>query len=244
MEARDIEDQSKWEFLEGDTGGQGLSRRELLKRAGAVGIAIAIPGGIVSEIAEGAPVAADRPRLQSFSAMQAETVSAIVQRLIPTDENGPGAKEAGVERYIDWVLSSPLNTRRTPNNPDSDLTDAYAAGLRAIDSYAQATHGSPFAKLSPDQQDAILTAMEANTAPGFTPDSRSFFNLIRGHAVQGMFCDPYYGGNANFVGWELIGYPGIKLVVPEEEQKLDITVKTLHKGTTDYAFFGHNRKGM
>jgi len=244
MEAHDLDDKTYWDFVEADTGEQGLSRREMLKRASVVGIAIAIPTRIISETAEAAPVAADQSRLPSFTAAQAATVSAIVARLIPTDENGPGAIEAGVPRYIDWVLRSPLNTRRTPNNPESDLTDAYAAGLKAVDSYAQATHGSPFAKLGPDQQNAILTAMEANKAPGFTPDSRSFFNLIRGHAVQGMFCDPYYGGNANFVGWDLIGYPGIKLVVPEEEQKLDVTVKSSHKGTTDYSFFGHNRKGM
>ena len=247
MEARDLENGMNPDFLEADTGGRGISRRELLQRAGAAGIVIAIPTGIVTEVARGASKAAstatDRTR-GAFTAAEAATVSAIVARIIPTDENGPGATEAGVERYIDWVLSSPLNTRRTPNNPDSDLTDAYAAGLKAVDSYAQATHGGPFAKLSPDKQDAVLTAMEANSATGFTPDSRSFFNLIRGHAVQGMFCDPYYGGNANFVGWDLIGYPGIKLVVTDEEQKLDVTVKSSHKGTTDYAFFGRNRKGM
>ena len=62
--------------------------------------------------------------------------------------------------------------------------------------------------------------------------------------MEGMFGDPYYGGNANFVGWDLLGHPGIKLVFTAEEQKLDVTVKSSHKGTTDYAFFGSNRKGM
>jgi gluconate 2-dehydrogenase gamma chain len=244
MKVRNDEDGTPPDFLEADPGGHGFSRRELLKRAGAVGIAIAIPAGIVGEGAERALTAEDRARPGPFTAAEAATVSAIVARIIPTDENGPGATEAGVQRYIDWLLRSPHNTHRSPNNPDSNLTDAYAAGLKAVDSYAQATHGGPFAKLRQDQQDAVLTAMEANSATGFTPDSRTFFNLIRQHAVEGMFCDPYYGGNANFVGWDLISYPGIKLIVPAEEQKLDVTVKSSRKGATDYAFFGRNRKGM
>jgi hypothetical protein len=34
--------------------------------------------------------------------------------------------------------------------------------------------------------------------------------MVRTHTLQGTFGDPYYGGNANFVGWDLIGYPGIR----------------------------------
>jgi hypothetical protein len=59
-----------------------------------------------------------------------------------------------------------------------------------------------------------------------------------------MFGDPFYGGNANFVGWELIGYPGIKLAFSEEEQKLDVDIEILHKGATDYRLFTASRKGM
>ena len=63
--------------------------------------------------------------------------------------------------------------------------------------------------------------MEEGVATGFEPSSRSFFNLVRGHTIQGTFCDPYYGGNADFVGWDLIGYPGLRLVVTEDDQRLD-----------------------
>jgi gluconate 2-dehydrogenase gamma chain len=31
---------------------------------------------------------------------------------------------------------------------------------------------------------------------------------LRQHTVEGMFCDPMHGGNANLIGWQLIGYPG------------------------------------
>jgi hypothetical protein len=39
-----------------------------------------------------------------------------------------------------------------------------------------------------------------------------------------MFGDTYCGGNANFVGWNMLGFPGIKLVFTADEQKLDITI--------------------
>ena len=59
-----------------------------------------------------------------------------------------------------------------------------------MDRYAEARFGVSFTELTAEQQDAILTNMEANTAPGFTPNSRTFFTLIRTHAIQGMFRRP------------------------------------------------------
>lgn len=228
------------DFLEPESDEQGLSRRELLKRAGVVGIALAIPAGTV--VARTAPAP---DRLQSFTEPEARLVAAIVARIIPKDENGPGAIEAGVPRYIDRLLANPYNNEyRGPNNPDSNLTDAYARGLKSLDAYAQATRGGPFVSLSADKQDAILAEMQANSARGFTPDSSTVFRLLRQHAVEGMFGDPYYGGNINFAGWDLLGYPGIKLVFTEQEQMLDVPIKSSRKGTTDYAFFGNNRREM
>jgi hypothetical protein len=78
----------------------------------------------------------------------------------------------------------------------------------------------PFVKLSAGDQDTVLTDLEKNVAPGFTPNSAAFFNLVRTHTIQGTFCDPYYGGNANFVGWDMIGYPGIRTAVVEGEQRM------------------------
>jgi hypothetical protein len=41
----------------------------------------------------------------------------------------------------------------------------------------------------------------------------------RTHTVQGTFCDPYYGGNVNFIGWDLVAYPGIRMAVSPDEQE-------------------------
>jgi len=123
--------------------------------------------------------------------------------------------------------------------------DAYAAGLAAIDVYAQASKGAAFAKLSPHDQDAVLTDMEKNVATGFMPDAATFFNLVRTHTIQGTFCDPYYGGNANFVGWDLIGYPGLRMAVGPDEQRMSVP-KAVRKSAYDETMFtpkGGNRKG-
>jgi gluconate 2-dehydrogenase gamma chain len=146
--------------------------------------------------------------LESLTALEADALQAIVARLIPADENGPGAAEAGAAHYIDRALSGPLRSFR----------EAYAAGLAALDAYALSSKGAAFVKLPADQQDAILTDLEKNAASGFSPDAATFFNLVRTHTIQGTFCDPYYGGNANFIGWDLIAYPGIRMAVSADEQ--------------------------
>ena len=38
-----------------------------------------------------------------------------------------------------------------------------------------------------------------------------FFALLRRNTVEGMFCDPIHGGNADMVGWQLIGFPGPRM---------------------------------
>jgi gluconate 2-dehydrogenase gamma chain len=202
-----------------------LSRRELLKRAGLAGAAavvapaVATSGATEVALTAQAPAAAPiaREPLEALTAAEADVLEAVCARLIPTDENGPGAREARAAHYIDRALAGFLAPSR----------QAYAAGLAAIDKAAIDAHGMPFAKLSAADQDAVLHAIDA------TP----FFALVRTHTVQGTFCDPFYGGNANFVGWDLIGYPGVRTIVTPEEQRIGITLKPNHKSAYDYAMF-------
>jgi gluconate 2-dehydrogenase gamma chain len=210
-----------------------VSRRSLFKQVGLAGAAVALSGaapavataqvaapepvtsGAVPKAAGQQAAAAPPPMprleaLETLTAAEADTLEAIVARLIPTDENGPGATEARAAYYIDRALTGPLRGSRA----------AYAANFAALDAYAQASKGAPFVKLLPQDQDAVLTDMEKNVATGFIPNAATFFNLVRTHTIQGTFCDPYYGGNADFVGWDLIGYPGIRLTVTAEEQRM------------------------
>ena len=85
-------------------------------------------------------------------------------------------------------------------------------------------------------QDAVLGDMEKDIATGFSPSAAAFFNLVRAHTIQGTFCDRYYGGNANFVGWDLISYPGIRMAVSEGEQRLSAP-PPIRKSAYDDAMF-------
>ena len=169
-----------------------------------------------------------RPRRRSSkTAAEADALEAVVARLIPTDENGSGAAEARAAHYIDRALAGPLRSSR----------EAYAAGLAALDVYAQSKDGALFARLSAPDQDAILADMEKNVATGFVPNAATFFNLVRAHTIQGTFCDPYYGGNANFVGWDMIGYPGIRVAVSEDEQRMSPKPRPVRKSAYDDPMF-------
>lgn len=197
-----------------------ISRRDLLKRAAAVGIAVRMFDSAVS---------AAREPFEHLTAAEGDLLEAIVARLIPTDANGPGATEAGAARYIDRALGGPLAPSRQP----------YAAGLAALDRYARASRGRGFVELTPADQDAVLVDVESGSAAGFAGDSRAFFAMVLAHTHQGTFCDPYYGGNANLVGWDLIGYPGVRTMVSAaDQQRLEKRdLRTNHKSAYDYDAF-------
>ena len=201
-----------------------ISRRDLLKRAAVVGAAVDVARRLQPsvEAAEGsakafalhgpaeavalhdhAEMAMAREPLENLTATESDLLEAIVARLIPTDANGPGATEARAAHYIDRALGGALASSR----------QAYTAGLAALDKYARSSRGKAFTELSTTDQDSVLIDVETGAATGFTGSSAQFFGLVLNHTHQGTFGDPYYGGNANFIGWDLIGYPGIRTMV-------------------------------
>ena len=224
-----------------------ISRRDLLKRAAVVGAA-AVPANAgrpfqgrhdepddeperlaLRETALHGEAMAPREPLENLTAAEADLVEAIVARLIPTDANGPGATEARAAHYIDRALGGALATSR----------QTYTSGLAALDKYSRSSRGKPFTELSATDQDSILIDVETGAATGFTGSSAAFFNLVLNHTHQGTFGDPYYGGNANFTGWDLVGYPGIRtMVTAADQQRLEKKdLRSNHKSAYDYEAF-------
>ena len=211
----------------------GLSRRALLGRVGAAGAFVvltdALPGASSADAQTRRPPARDA--LETLTQAEAGTLEAITARLIPTGADGPGATEAGAVFYIDRALAGAL----------ANLRDAYRAGLASVDAYARNAKGMPFAQLAAADQDAVLTDMERDTATGFDGGSAPFFTLVLAHTVQGTFCDPFYGGNRNFAGWDLIGYPGVRLAVTADLQNLDAKTAPTHMSAYDYSMFSSRK---
>jgi gluconate 2-dehydrogenase gamma chain len=171
-----------------------------------------------------------REAYETLTAAESDVLEAVTARLIPADVNGPGAKEARAAHYIDRALAGPLSGFRAN----------YTAGLASLDAYARSKKGSPFAQLAVADQDALLAELQNGTATGFAQPPTIFFNLMRTHTIEGTFGDPYYGGNANFVGWDLIGYPGVRTSVAAGEQQMNTKVAPNHRSAYDFAMF---RKG-
>jgi gluconate 2-dehydrogenase gamma chain len=199
-----------------------VSRREMLKRAVAVSAASTVPM---------AALAQDGRRFShtfvNLSAAAGHALEAIVARLIPSDANGPGALEAGAARYIDLALGDAL----------ADFRATYDAGLAAVDAHARRSHGRPLAELDPEQQDGVLRDLEENRATGFTPSAAAFFDVVLGHTLEGTFADPHYGGNRDFIGWDLVGYPGLKLAVAAEDQRFDAHPQVTRVSAYDLPMF-------
>jgi gluconate 2-dehydrogenase gamma chain len=203
------------------------SRRAVLRGGAAVGAVSAIPPRVLAQAARGAPYV-------NLTPAEAATLEAVVARLIPADANGPGALEAGAARYIDGALGSALAAQRP----------AYAAGLAALDAHARASAGTAFAALPPERQDAVLTDLEQNRAAGFTPSSGAFFDLVLGHTLEGTFGDPHYGGNQDYIGWQMLGYPGLRLAVTAEQQAMNAELEPQFSSAYDHVQFeAHDTEG-
>jgi gluconate 2-dehydrogenase gamma chain len=186
------------------------TRRSFLKRA-AVGAGAVAGSGLVPDVysqtleqhKDDAVNAASHPTSIQHGAFfnyeQASTVAALTERLMPGAPGKPGARDAGVLNYIDLALAGAY----------ADLQDFYRRGLAQLDAYCHATHKQSFTQLDPARQDEVLAALEQGKAPGFTlPRAQEFFNVVRTHTMEGMFADPIYGGNRDFAGWRLVGFPG------------------------------------
>jgi gluconate 2-dehydrogenase gamma chain len=214
----------------------GFSRRDLFKRATVAGAALTVPAApgtkAEHEQARPATVAAStvkREPVENLTAAEADLLEAICARIIPTDANGPGAREARAAHYIDRALGGALKESR----------ETYRAGLAAFDAYCRSSRRAPFLELSERDQDSVLIDVETGAAAsgGFPASSGQFFAMVRTHTLQGTFGDPFYGGNKDFVGWDLLAYPGIRLNVTAEDQRLGARPAPTHKSAYDTPMF-------
>ena len=134
-----------------------------------------------------------------FNAQDAATMAAFTERLMPGAPDKPGAGDAGVLNYIDLALSGAY----------VELQDLYRRGLAQLDAYCRKSYSEPFVGLDGRRQDEVIAALEQGKAAGFTwPTAQAFFDTVRTHTIEGMFADPVYGGNKDFAGWRLVGFPG------------------------------------
>lgn len=233
-----------------------VSRRRFLQLLGALGLSQAVniergqdaPGGVLPLAPEYNPP--PQPRILGnrlvaytfFNASEARFIESVVARLIPADDLGPGALEAGVSYFIDQQLQTsyglaakmymqgPWGSMEAEAEASEELQnevsaseeqgyqlpvtpqELYQLSIAALETYAEETYGAIFANLPASQQDELLTALEnGNITVEPLPASflSSFWTMLLANTKQGFFADPAYGGNADKVGWQLVGFPGV-----------------------------------
>jgi gluconate 2-dehydrogenase gamma chain len=177
-------------------------------------------GGLVlsSLLGELIPAAAQdavKVPLRFFTAEEAKVIQAASERIFPSDESGPGATQAGVVIYIDRQLASPYGRDKYRYTKGPWIESIPEHGYQGKETPQQIYRagipllGDDFAGVSADQQDLRLEKIQET----------HFFQLLRGHTVEGMFCDPLHGGNIGMVGWKMIGFPGPRMSYRNEIDK-------------------------
>jgi gluconate 2-dehydrogenase gamma chain len=160
-----------------------------------------------------------------FTADEAAAVEAMVDRLIPVDESGPGGKDAGCAVFIDRQLAGSFGDSRrlymrapfaigTPSQgPQSPIVpkERYRTSLAALDAYCKAQlGGKPFVALAAAEQDRVLAGLEKGEIELKDVSGKAFFDALLANTMEGFFADPIYGGNRDMAGWKLIGFPGAR----------------------------------
>lgn len=210
-----------------------LSRRALIRRIGAVSLLPLLPAAPAAAqpatLSPGRDARSDRTGREQarntylfLNAREAAFLDAACAQLIPSDDTGPGAREANVVNYIDkqlggawgagerlyrsgpWKAGSASQGYQLPFTP----AEFFRTALKAVDDRFRAD-GKPFHERPAAEQVSWLQALEAGRHPDLGPiPARDFFASLWDMTLEGFFADPVYGGNRGMVAWKLIGFPG------------------------------------
>ena len=129
------------------------------------------------------------PCFAVFVPFQAAIIQAAAARIIPTDDLGPGATEAGVVYFIDRQIAKGENMGYRgprynqgpylPGEPTQGdqsamgVRDQFRVGIFALEAYAQTTFGTGFVACTPEQQDQLLTDLSKGTPENFAEGIQS-----------------------------------------------------------------------
>jgi gluconate 2-dehydrogenase gamma chain len=155
---------------------------------------------------------------------EAAFVTAASDRLIPADQTGPSASEAGVPDFIDrqlaggygqghhFNLEGPWPKGMPSQGYQSRFTPAqfYRHAIAEIERHVGKAHSAKaFKDLDAKAQDDLLKQMESGALKlNGAVEAKAFFTMFLQNVKEGYFSDPIYGGNRNGSAWAMIGFPG------------------------------------
>lgn len=181
--------------------GQGVERREVL-RVMALAAAASGFGGFERWVFAHDHTAQHRHKAdptksaktykpQFFTPEEYETITILTELIIPGDDT-PGAREAGVSEFVDFMAAS-----------DPKVQYRFRYGLSWMDAHAHSLHTQNFRDLTTSRQTEILKhlAYKESHRPG-EEHGRDFFKLIREYTVMGFY--------TSRIGMEQLDCPTLK----------------------------------
>jgi hypothetical protein len=184
--------------------GQNVERREILRILAMAAGAAQFPGfsrwafacGHIGNAATQIKPATYQPSF--FDGPEYALVERLADIIIPSDET-PGAREAGVAEFIDFMVGS-----------DPGVQEKFRTGLSWLNGHAERVHGSSFLLLGPDQQRSLLEplAYKAKYRVG-EEDGREFFRLVREFVVMGFYTSE--------IGFKELDNPALKFYTDSPE---------------------------
>jgi len=142
-------------------------------------------GGVAGmhELHHASPPARDTPNSylpQFFKPEEFETVELLTEMIIPTDDK-PGAREAKVANYIDFVVFSAAEY-------EPSLQKEWANGLAWLDGGSKEKFGRPFREIQPAEREQLL--MEASLPerdPKAHHEGFEFYRRVKSMTVEGFY---------------------------------------------------------
>jgi gluconate 2-dehydrogenase gamma chain len=204
------------------------SRRQLFKNLSLVPIAAIAAASCAKESDKPADQSSASPgeyKPTFLNATEWTFILAACDRLIPADNIGPGALQAGVPEFIDrhmqtpyasgdiWYMQGPFIEAEPQFGYQGRLPvrDILRVGIKAIDEYCRRQYGGKtFAALEHAEQETLLKAAESGKLALENISAKEFFGQLLNETRMGYFCDPKHGGNKNMAAWKMIGYPGMR----------------------------------
>lgn len=141
----------------------------------------------------------DAPRVapapQPASAL--DTLAAVAFRLLPSDELGPGAKEAGVDAYLAKALQDPRLGHVRP---------MLEKGAAFLDRAAREEKQKGFVDLDGAAQDDLVGRLANGKMRPNDFQGPLFVRFVLALTLEGFLGDPKHGGNKGEVAWKWLGF--------------------------------------
>jgi gluconate 2-dehydrogenase gamma chain len=204
-------------------GGQGIERRDALRFIGIASVAATFPGfsqwAFACSHTDGHQSAVSTSKQPYkplfFSPEHFRLIEHLSEMIIPADDT-PGAKEAGVAEFIDFMVANrvPVSARyEIRSAQDSirqgeDAQQRFLAGLGWLNARCNGEFGHKFLDCTAEQQKGLLEvlAYKAKYKPT-TETGREFFQMMRDYTVVGYYTTK--------IGLESLGYPGLRTAWPK-----------------------------